>query len=529
MPDPQLNMDMVMNRQAMIDRLSDPGERWDVLVVGGGATGLGVAVDAASRGYKTALVERGDLGQGTSSQSTKLVHGGVRYLGQGNVSLVSDALRERGRLLENAPHLVSRLRFVVPHHAWWEAPYYGAGLKAYDLLAGARSFGASRHLNIQEALDAIPTLRSDRLRGGTAYFDGQFDDARLIINLAQTAVEHGAVVVNYVRVDALMKDSAGRITGAIAVDVETGRELRLPAAIVVNATGPFVDHLRQVDRTHARPLIAPSQGAHIVLPKWFLPGESALMVPRTRDGRVMFAIPWHDHVVVGTTDTALDRVPERPAPFPDEIDFLIETTAAYLSAEPGRNDVLSAWCGVRPLVKARGARTSSLSRDHHLEASSSGLITICGGKWTTYRHMAEDTVDRAALIGRLPKRPCRTQALHIHGHDLVDANSELSIYGSDANGIRDLIAETPGLGRRLHPALTITAAQVVWATRREMARTIEDVLARRTRALALNARAALASASQVAEIMALELNRDQPWVEAQRASFEAACQAAILT
>jgi glycerol-3-phosphate dehydrogenase len=526
MPDPSELADRSMDRRGMVDRLADPGGRWDVLIVGGGATGLGVAVDAASRGYRTALVERGDFGQATSSRSTKLVHGGVRYLQQGNISLVVDALRERGRLLENAPHLVSKLRFLIPNHAWWEAPYYGAGLKSYDLLAGARSFGASGHLARREALEAIPTLKANGLRGAIAYFDGQFDDARLIVNLAQTAAEQGAVIANHVRVHQLMKDGAGAIVGAAAVDAETGRELRIHARVVINATGPFADGLRVADRPAARPIIAPSQGSHIVLPRRFLPGDSALMVPRTRDGRVLFAIPWHDHVVVGTTDTALDRVPDEPSPLPEEVDFLLETAAGYLSPEPGRADILSAWAGIRPLVRTSGRTTASLSRDHHLEASTSGLLTICGGKWTTYRRMAEDTVDRAALIGRLPKRPCRTRELPIHGHETRNLDDALSEYGSDARAIRDLIAGTPELGRLIHANPPIAEAQVVWAARREMARTVEDVLVRRTRLLPLDASAALACSGRVAEILASEIGRDEAWVQGQIEAFRRVGEAA---
>lgn len=504
-----------MDRTRMISRLEDPGERWDVLVIGGGATGAGVALDAAARGYRTALLERFDFGSGTSSRSTKLVHGGVRYLQQGNVSLVIEALRERGRLLKLAPHLVSNLRFVVPNYAWWEAPFYGLGLKVYDLLAGRYGFGTSRLLSTEETLEAIPTLKTDGLRGGVQYFDGLFDDSRLLVNIAQTAAERGAALANYVRVDRLTKDPSGIVNGAVATDLETGRELTVRAKVVINATGPFADSIRLEDDPGASTIIAPSQGAHIVLPRRFLPGDSAIMVPHTTDGRVMFAIPWHDHVVVGTTDTALDRVPDRPAPQSDEIDFILETAADYLAHPATRADVLSAWAGIRPLVRAGdGSSTASLSRDHHLEVSSSGLVTICGGKWTTYRKMAEDTVDQAAVVAGLPEKPCPTADLPLHGHSApADPEDPLGPYGSDAPAVRALGAE------RLSEALPISRGQVVWAARREMARTVEDVLSRRTRALFLDADAALALSTTIAEILAAELGRDDSWKHQQVSAF----------
>ncbi len=490
-----------MDRDRMIDRLADRTGRWDLLVIGGGATGLGVAVDAASRGYRTALVERADFGSGTSSRSTKLVHGGVRYLRQGNVSLVIEALRERGLLLKLAPHLVGNLRFIVPNYAWWEAPFYGVGLKVYDLLAGRYGFGPSRALTAEETRAALPTIQAEGLRGGVQYYDGLFDDARLLVNLAQTAAAQGAAVANYVRVDRLLKDSAGIVNGAVATDLESGRELTLNARVVVNATGPFADALRREDDPTAAPIIEPSRGAHIVLPRRFLPGDSAIMVPHTPDGRVLFAIPWHGHVVVGTTDTPVGSVPIEPRPSTAEIDFLIETAADYLAEPAGRADVLSAWAGIRPLVKAGDrANTASLSRDHHLEVSGSGLVTITGGKWTTYRRMAEEAVDQAAIVAGLPERPCRTRDLPIAGHDRP-------------------AEPDPGIPDRLDPALPIAASHVVRAARDEMARTVEDVLCRRTRAAFLNARAALAMAPRAAAILAGELGRGDDWRVEQVADF----------
>ena len=505
----------------MIDRLADPAGCWDVLVIGGGATGLGVAVDASARGYRTALVEQADFGKGTSSRSTKLVHGGVRYLQQGDVSLVIEALRERGLLLKLAPHLVSNLRFIVPNYAWWESPFYGVGMKVYDLLAGRYGFGPSRRLSAEETLSALPTIRSDGLRGGVQYYDGLFDDARLLVNLAQTAVEQGATVANYVRVERLLKGDGGLVEGVVARDLEGGRTLQLRSKVVVNATGPFSDALRRSDDPQVRPIIAPSQGTHLVLPKRFLPGDSAIMVPHTPDGRVLFAIPWHDHVVVGTTDTPIEDVPLDPRPLPEEIDFILETAAGYLSRPADRGDVLSTFAGIRPLVRdGGGSSTAALSRSHHLEISASGLVTICGGKWTTYRRMAEETVDQAAIVGGLPERPCTTRCLAIHGHQPPPTSPDpLAVYGSDADAIRDLTRAASSLSRQLHPDLPIIGAEVVWAARHEMARSVEDVLCRRTRAAFLNAHAALAMAPEVAALLATELGRDESWTLEQVGAF----------
>ena len=509
-----------MNRDAMMARL-DQDRVWDFVVVGGGATGLGVAVDAASRGYSTVLFDQGDFACGTSSRSTKLVHGGVRYLQQGNVSLVIEALRERGLLLANAPHLVRNLSFVVPNYDWWEGPFYGIGLKMYDLLAGRQGLGRSRILSRERTLQLLPTLEPDGLNGGVIYYDGQFDDARLAINLAQTAAEQGACVLNYMTVTALLH-AGGEVAGVVVRDGETGDERRVRARVVVNATGAWTDALRRMDDPSAPALIVPSQGVHIVLDRDFLPGESAIMVPRTDDGRVLFAIPWQDRVVVGTTDTPLDEPSVEPRPRDDEIDFLLEHAGRYLDRDPARSDILSAWAGIRPLVGSGDeAGTASLSRDHTLLISDSGLVTIAGGKWTTYRKMAEDVVDQASAVADLDDRPCVTRTLHIHGYHANAAElGELEAYGADAPAIRDLITADPALDERLHPRLPLRAAEVVWAAREEMARRVEDVLSRRSRALPLDARAAIEAAPRVARILARELGRDEGWVEGEVAAFE---------
>jgi glycerol-3-phosphate dehydrogenase len=473
----------LLQRDAFLQRIAQRQEPWDIAVVGGGATGVGIAVDAASRGYSVVLLEQHDFGKGTSSRSTKLVHGGVRYLQQGNISLVMEALKERGLLLRNAPHLVHDLQFIVPNYQWWEAPFYGIGMKVYDLLAGKYGFGPSEILSREEVLARIPTLSRDGLRGGVKYHDGQFDDARLLIDLASTAAERGACLLNYTRVISLLKDGNGFVSGLTFRDEETGASHTLAARSVINATGPFCDELRRVDEPGSKPMIAPSQGVHIVLSREFLPGVTAIMVPHTRDGRVMFAIPWHGHAVVGTTDTPIPASTLEPSPQTQEIDFILETAHDYLAKPPTRADVLSVFTGIRPLVKSSDvSNTAALSREHTIEISSSGLLTIAGGKWTTYRRMAEDAVDHATVLGQFDERPCVTRELRIHDPGSHDGSA-------------------------------------AWFARHEMARTLEDVLARRTRLLFLDARAALAKAPQVARELAGELGRDEAWQQAQLKSF----------
>jgi glycerol-3-phosphate dehydrogenase len=509
-----------MNRPDLLTRARDRAEPWDLIVIGGGATGAGVAVDAASGGYSVLLVERGDFGGGTSSRSTKLVHGGVRYLRQGHVQLVLDALKERGRLRKNAPHLVHDLAFVLPCYSRWEPYYYGAGLTAYDLLAGRWRFGRSKVVPAAEVRRRLPTVQTSGLRGGVVYHDGQFDDARLNINLIRTAADQGAVVLNHAPVVGLMHEPGGAVTGVTVRDSDTGAEWQAGARVVVNAAGPFCDEVRRLADPSAAPLVAASQGSHVVLDRSFLPGTSALLVPETPDGRVLFAIPWHAHTLVGTTDIEVPRAPVEPRPTTEEIDFILETAGRYLARPPQRTDVLSTFAGIRPLVKAGGGSTAALSRDHTVRVDAPGLVTITGGKWTTYRRMAEDGVNRAAALAGLPKRACRTRDLPIHGHDPDAARSgDLAGYGSDAPAIRALAETDPTLGERLHPTLPYIAAEVVWAVRMEMARTVDDVLARRLRALFLNAAAAVEMAPRVASLVARELGRDAAWAAAQVRAF----------
>lgn len=510
-----------MNREEMLSRILDRTEPWDMLVVGGGATGVGIAVDAASRGYDLLLVEQSDFGKGTSSRSTKLVHGGVRYLQQGNITLVMEALKERGILRENAPHLVHDLAFVVPNYDWWEAPFYGIGLKVYDLLAGRFGFGPSKILSTEETLNRIPTLRTDGLRGGVIYYDGQFDDARLLINLVRTAADQGATLLNYAHVIALTKDRRGYSNGAVFKDVETGREHAVNAKVVINATGPFTDSVRKLDDPEVSPIISPSQGIHLVFDKSFLPGKSAIMVPHTKDGRVMFAIPYLGATLVGTTDTPVAESHLEPRPLPEEIDFVLETSGQYLQKAPSREDILSVFTGIRPLVKEGDSEnTSLLSRDHSIIISNSGLLTIAGGKWTTYRQMAESCVSHAATLAGLDSKPCVTKRLNIHGyHKSPQKFGTLALYGSDAPAIQDLLRSDRSRQKPLHPEFSALAGEVVWATRFEAARTVDDFLARRTRCLFLNAQAAMQAAPAVAMLMAKELEKNRQWESEQVESF----------
>jgi glycerol-3-phosphate dehydrogenase len=509
-----------VNRDYSLQQLADRSIQWDIVVIGGGATGLGVAVEAASRGYRTALLEQHDFAKGTSSRSTKLVHGGVRYLRQGNIALVTDALRERGLLMRNAPHLVQNREFVVPNYEWWEGPFYGVGMKVYDALAGDLGIGKSKWLSREETLERIPTLEREGLRGGVVYYDGQFDDARLAVNLAQTAADHGAVAANYMRVTALLKEG-DLVRGLRAFDAEGMREIELKAQVIINATGVFVDKILQLDEPAAQPIITPSQGIHLVLDKKFLPGESAIMVPHTDDGRVLFAVPWHGKVIVGTTDTPVHGPTLEPVALAGEVEFVLKHAGRYIDQDPTPADVLSVFAGLRPLVKPGDARaTSSISRDHHLAISRSGLVTITGGKWTTYRQMGEETVDQAALVGGLEVQPSRTRELRIHGWaPEIDRGDRLSYYGADATEIRKLISSKPELGQKLHQRFPYLEGEVLWAVQHEMARTVEDVLARRTRALFLDARASIEAAARVAEIMAEQLTRPKSWIESQVAEY----------
>lgn len=508
-----------MKRDDLLKDLETTAE-WDILIIGGGATGLGAAVDAASRGYKTLLLEQHDFAKATSSRSTKLIHGGLRYLQQGNIHLVKEALHERGILCQNAPHLVHHLPFLVPLYRWWEGPFYGIGLKVYDILAGDLGLEPSRHLNRLQTLKALPNLHREGLRGGALYYDGQFDDARLAITLAQTATQQGATVLNYLKVTSFLKKK-GQIIGVRASNEETGDHFRLHAKVVINAAGIFSDEIRKLDNVKSPSQLAPSQGVHLVLPSSFLASKTAVLVPHTDDDRVLFLVPWHDRVIVGTTDTALKRPSLEPRAKEEEIDFLLKHAGRYLSQSPTKSDILSHFTGIRPLVRQRGTRaTAALSRDHIITISSSGLVTIIGGKWTTYRKMAEDVIDQAAVVGHLPSRPTCTTQLKLFGYAKgLDPQDPWSAYGSEIKQIQKLLQSSASLRKSLCPSLPYTFAHIKWAIEHEMARSVEDVLSRRTRLLLLDARHALEIAPQIAHFMAKQLGKSARWEKDQIAGF----------
>lgn len=504
----------------MIQQLESHSGEWDICIVGGGATGLGCAIDAASRGYSTILFEQSDFAKGTSSRSTKLVHGGVRYLQQGNIKLVMDALKERGTLKKNAPHLVKNQSFIVPNYKWWEGPYYGVGLKVYDWMSGNLGLGPSEWLTKEEVLAMAPTLDPADLRGGVLYHDGQFDDARLAINMAQTAAEQGGCLLNYCGVTGLLKTS-GKISGVQVKDVLGGKEYEVKCKSVINATGVFSDSIQHMDDAAKEKTIAPSQGIHIVLDAAFLPGSAAIMIPHTDDGRVLFAVPWHKKVIVGTTDTPVSKVSSEPAAMQKEVDFIIHHIGRYLTKDPAIADIRSIFAGLRPLVKGDSKKTAELSRDHVITISVSGLINILGGKWTTYRKMAEDTINIAAINNMLTPKDCITTTLSIHGaQPTTNYNDDHYYYGTDWPAIEKIALRDPSLEEKIHERLPYIKAEIVWAVEEEMCMTTEDALSRRTRALLLDAKAAMESAPLVAAIMAKLLNKNESWIKEQLASFK---------
>jgi glycerol-3-phosphate dehydrogenase len=511
----------MMERDAVLRQLGEEGKRWDVLVIGGGASGLGAAVEAASRGYRTLLVERIDFAKGTSSRSTKLVHGGVRYLEQLNIALVLDALRERGHMLRNAPHLVHNLAFVVPAYSYFSLPYYGLGLKAYERLSGKLSFGRSRFLSRARTVEMLPEIKRDGLWGGVLYHDGQFDDARYAISLIRTFQDLGGTAINYVEASGLLH-RGGKTVGIKARDLEMDQRFDLQARVVINASGIQTENILAMDRALQEPVLAVSQGTHFVLPYSFLPGQTALMIPRTADGRVLFAIPWHGSTIVGTTDELVEKGSEEPRALDKEKRFLLDHIELYFGRKPEPSEILSVWSGQRPLVRNGVGKTSQLSRDHRVLISESGLVTITGGKWTTYRRMGQDTIDHACEVAGLDKHSSSTVNLKLHGWTETarqGASEWEGVYGTDLAKIEELSDERPELMERFHPLLPYRLREVVWAARYEMARTVEDVLARRTHALFLNARAAIESAPAVARLLAKELKRSEEWMGDDLARF----------
>jgi glycerol-3-phosphate dehydrogenase len=491
-----------MQRGEMLDRLRNGPPKWDVAIIGGGATGLGAAVDAASRGYSTVLFEQGDFAQATSSRSTKLIHGGVRYLRGGNIPLVHQALRERELLMRNAPGIVQPMAFVLPSYKWWETPFYATGLKLYDLLAAGRSSRPSRIVPRRKILEHAPNLCRHRLRGGVMFYDAQFDDARLAIALARTAAASGAVVLNYCVVSALIKEN-GRIIGVAAKEWESGENIEIRAHVVINATGVFADNIRKMEDADALEMLKPSQGIHLVVDNSFFQGRTAILIPSTDDRRVIFAIPWHNRVLIGTTDTPVQKIVLEPKPFSSEIDYLLDHINRYLSRKIERSDVRSVFAGLRPLVKpAAAVRTAQIPRDHVIEVSAGGMVTITGGKWTTYRAMAEEVITKAAEYARLPKVPCKTAGLRL-------CNSQM-------HPVENVGVEAE---EWLHKELPYTRRQIVNAIREEVPVTIADVLARRTRSLFLDAKASTEIAPRIGRLMAQEQMRDQAWEQQQLSAF----------
>lgn len=514
-----------MKRSDFINQLKEKHvNQWDFIVIGGGATGLGIAVDAASRGYKTVLLEQSDFSKATSSRSTKLVHGGVRYLKNGDVGLVREALRERGYLRKNAPHLVKNQRFIIGNYSWWEKPFYTVGLTLYDMLAGRLGLGRSLPMSKKRVIKSVPQIEQKGLKGGVVYHDGQFDDARLAVNLMQTAIEYGATVVNYLPVTSLVKDSKGKISGVVVKDLLGNNEFTLQGTCIINATGVFVDEIIKMDNKDEAPLVRPSQGVHVVVDKSFLGGDDAIMIPKTSDGRVMFGVPWHNRLILGTTDTPVKDFVLEPVAIEEEVDFILETAGRYLVRKPQREDVLSVFAGLRPLAAPKKQsdemKTKEISRSHKLLAANSDLITITGGKWTTYRIMAEEAVNLAIRRKGIKFRPCVTKKMKIHGYKKTkDRSNWMYVYGSDIQGILNLEKENPAYAEKLDKDFDFTVSQVIWAVRNEMAMTLDDVLARRVRLLSLDARKSIEIAGKVANIMAKELGVGEEWVQKQIADF----------
>jgi len=511
-----------MKRTEQLQKLqSGLEENYDVIIIGGGATGLGTALDSVTRGYKTLLLEKSDFASGTSSRSTKLVHGGVRYLAQMDLLLVAEALRERGLMLRNAPHLTSDQEFVIPVYSWFDVFLYTTGLKFYDILSGKLSLGKSYFIGRKKVIERLPNIKPDGLKGGIVYHDGQFDDARMAISLAKTIADRGGTLLNYFEVRGLVMNEEGKIKGVKAVDRLSGNEYELLAGLVINSTGVFADDILKMEKPDARHIIKPSQGVHLVLDNSFLRGESALMIPKTDDGRVLFAIPWHGKTVVGTTDTPLEMVSEEPVALDEEIDFILRNAGKYLVEAPERKDILSVFAGLRPLASDpdNPHATKEISRRHKIIFSESGLLTITGGKWTTYRCMAEETIDEAIKAGALEKRKCITKSLSIDSAPGQSVSGSFKIYGKGAIEIEKIMAGNPETARKISDNLPYTKAEIIWICRNEIPVTLDDMLARRTRSLILDARAAEECAPAVAEIMAAELGYGMEWVEKEVEKF----------
>ncbi|SMG32359.1 glycerol-3-phosphate dehydrogenase [Marivirga sericea] len=510
-----------MNRKDNIKQIANTDKIWDIVVIGGGSSGLGVALDAVSRGLSVALFEKSDFAKGTSSRSTKLVHGGVRYLAQGDIFLVLEALKERGRLLKNAPHLAHNQSFIIPIYTLFERLKYTVGLKMYDWMAGKLSLGKSTFISKAKTIDRLPTIKQEGLKGGVIYHDGQFDDARLALNVAQTCDEKGAAVLNYFKVNQLLKANDGKIIGLSVKDQFSKNSYDIKAKMVVNATGVFADKILQLDNPEAKKMIRPSQGIHLVLDRSFLSGEDALMIPETSDGRVLFAVPWHDKLVVGTTDTMRKKPKLEPAALQKEIDFVLKTAQDYLTKKPQRSDILSVYAGLRPLAAPTddSEKTKEISRSHKVIISDSNLVTLTGGKWTTFRKMGEDTVEYFTKLTGEKLLRSTSADIKIHAFSEEKSTDYLGVYGADRKSIKAIQNENSDWTELLHPKYPFTQAEVILACRNEMAMKVEDILARRIRVLFLDAQASMEMAPKVAEIMAKELGKDEAWIDKQLKDF----------
>lgn len=522
-----------MKRNEELNKITSVKE-WDFIVIGGGASGLGSALDAVSRGFKTLLLESHDFAKATSSRSTKLVHGGVRYLAQGDIGLVREALKERGLLAKNAAHVVKNQSFIIPNYTWWEGIYYKIGLSVYDFLAGKLSLGKTKYISKSKTIEKLPTIAQENLVSGVVYQDGQFDDARLAINLTQTIIEKGGTAVNYIKVINLIKNDSNKIVGVVAEDQFTKQQYKIHAQVVINATGVFTNHILNMNNPKHGKFVVPSQGIHLVLDRSFLKSEDAIMIPKTSDGRVLFVVPWHNRALVGTTDTLLENESFEPRALEEEISFVLNTARQYLAKKPTREDVKSVFAGLRPLAapKDGSKSTKEVSRSHKIVTSDTGLISIIGGKWTTYRKMAEDTINEAMKVHRLGTTTSKTEHLSIHGNvkpETVDRNHHLYVYGSDIPMIKVLQKSQPEYSEKIHPDHPFTVAEAVWAVRNEMAETIEDILARRVRLLFLDARAAIDSAHKIAVIIAKEKGYSEEWIHEQEKEFIELAEGYLLT
>lgn len=509
-----------MRRKLMLGKLKEVNKPFDFIIAGGGASGVGILLEAVSRGYSAVLFEKADFVKSTSSKSTKLVHGGVRYLAQGDVALVREACVERGLLLKNAPHLVRNQSFIIPTFSLFDEIIYTAGLTVYDLMAGRYSLGRSRRISKKEVIKRLPSLTDNKLTAGVLYHDGQFDDARLAVNVLQTASDMGGLAVNYMPVEGLVKDNIGKLIGVRVKDLLDGTISEIAGRVVINATGVFADEILQMDQPGIKPTMRPSQGIHLVIDKSFLPGNDAIMIPKTDDGRVLFAVPWHGRVVVGTTDTPVEHPSPEPVALDHELEFILSTTGKYLKKVPRKSDILSIFAGLRPLAAVKNdngkKKTREISRSHKIIVSRSGLMTMIGGKWTTFRRMAEDIITKAEKVNNWTGTRTETRKMKIRGYrEKVDYNDPYYVYGADRDAMMDMINDNPEMGETLSESLQIIKAQVVWAVREEMAMTVEDVLSRRTRCQLLDARESIRIAPEVALLMAREMGKDEKWINDQ--------------